>query len=251
MVIDFKGKTALVTGGSRGIGRATALTLARHGCAVAIGYRAQEQEAREVVAAAQSHGVRADCYRADVESRTEIDAMIGAVVRDFGRLDVLVPCAGISQIVAVPDLGEDDWDRMLRINLRGCFQTCQAALPHMMERGSGSIVTMASTAGTMGGFIVGVNYSASKAGVICLTKSLARYAVKRGVRVNCVAPGLIDTEMTDAYPAEMVAGMVAGIPMGRMGTAQEVANAAVFLASDAASYMTGATIYINGGTYMG
>jgi 3-oxoacyl-[acyl-carrier protein] reductase len=249
-VIDFTGKTALVTGGSRGIGRATALTLARHGCAVAVGYRSQEKDALEVVAEARSRGVQARCYRADVESRGEIEAMVGSVIRDFGRLDILVPGAGISQIVAVPDLLEEDWDRMLRVNLRGCFQTCQAALPHMMERGSGSIVTLASTAGTMGGFIVGVNYSASKAGVICLTKSLARFAVKSGVRVNCVAPGLIDTEMTDSYPADMVSGMVSGIPMGRMGTAQEVANAAVFLASDAASYMTGSTVYINGGTYM-
>jgi len=249
-VIDFKGKTALVTGGSRGIGRATAVTLARHGCAVAVGFRAQEQEAQEVVAEARSLGARAQCYRADVERRGEIEGLVGAVLRDFGRLDVLVPGAGISQIVAVPDLGEEDWDRMMRVNLRGCFQTCQAVLPHMMQRGSGSIVTLASTAGSMGGFIVGVNYSASKAGVICLTKSLARFAVKSGVRVNCVAPGLIDTEMTDAYPADMVSGMVSGIPMGRMGTAQEVANAAVFLASDAASYMTGSTVYINGGTYM-
>jgi 3-oxoacyl-[acyl-carrier protein] reductase len=250
-VIDFRGKAALVTGGSRGIGRATALTLARHGCAVAVGFRTQEAVALEVVAEARSLGAQARCYRADVESRGEIEGLVGAVLRDFGRLDVLVPGAGISQIVAVPDLGEEDWDRMMRVNLRGCFQTCQAVLPHMMGRGSGSIVTVASTAGSMGGFIVGVNYSASKAGVICLTKSLARFAVKSGVRVNCVAPGLIDTEMTDAYPADTVSGMVSGIPMGRMGSAQEVANAVAFLASDAASYMTGSTVYVNGGTYMG
>jgi 3-oxoacyl-[acyl-carrier protein] reductase len=250
-MIDFHGKTALVTGGSRGIGRACALTLAQLGCQVAISYESNKQAAQEVVQAASQQGVTARMYQTDVSQPAQIRAMVQSVVKDFKRIDVFIHSAGISQVVPVPALSEADWDRMMDVNLKGAFFCCQAVLEQMQTQKSGRIVNVASTAGQVGGFIVGVNYSASKAGVICLTKSLAKYALPYGIAVNCVAPGLIDTEMTTAYPPEKVGPLVDSIPMKRMGSAQEVANGIVFLASDAASYITGTTLYINGGTYLG
>jgi 3-oxoacyl-[acyl-carrier protein] reductase len=250
-MMDFHGKTALITGGSRGIGRACALTLARLGCQVAISYLSNESAANEVAESARQSGAVARAYRTDVTRVDEIRELVQTVAKDFGRIDILINSAGISQIVAVPDLTEADWDRMMEVNLKGAFFCCQEVLKHMQAQKVGRIVNVASTAGQMGGFIVGVNYSASKAGVICLTRSLAKYAVPYGVTVNCVAPGLIDTEMTSAYPADRVRSMVTSIPMGRLGSAQEVANGVAFLASDAASYITGTTLYINGGTYLG
>ena len=250
-MIDFRGKVALVTGGTRGIGRACALTLARHGCSLAIQFHVNEKEAAKVTKEVRNLGSSAKAYRADVSSQKDIRALVRSVLAEYGQIDVAINSAGISQVVSPNAITEEDWDRMMHINLRGTFQCCQEVLPHMMNRGSGSIVNLGSTAGSMGGFIVGVNYSVSKAGVICLTKSLARYAVTKGVRVNCVAPGLIDTDMVGAFPPERVEPLVSSIPMGRMGSAQEVANAVVFLASEAASYVTGSTVYINGGTYMG
>jgi len=250
-MIDFHGKTALITGGSRGIGRACALTLSRLGCQVAISYQNNESAATEVVQTARQSGSVVHAYRVDVTQLDQIHELVQSVVRDLGRIDVLINSAGISQIVAVPDMTEQDWDRMMATNLKGTFFCCQEVLKQMETQEGGRIVNVASTAGQMGGFIVGVNYSASKAGVICLTKSLSKYALPFGVTINCVAPGLIDTEMTTAYPQNKVGPMVAGIPMKRMGSAQEVANGIVFLASDAASYITGTTLYINGGTYLG
>jgi 3-oxoacyl-[acyl-carrier protein] reductase len=250
-MLDFKGKTAVVTGGSRGIGRACSLTLARLGCNVAITYARDANAAEEVVSEARKNGVEGRTYRVDVADVPALRSVVDRVVADFGRIDVLINSAGISQIIAVDDITEADWDRMMDVNLKGTFFCCQEVLRHMQAQGFGRIVNVASTAGQMGGFIVGVNYSASKAGVICLTKSLAKYAIQYGVAVNCVAPGLIDTDMTSDYPPERVAGMASSIPIGRLGSAQEVANGIVFLASDAASYVTGATLYINGGTYLG
>ncbi len=250
-MINFHGKTALITGGSRGIGRACALLLARFGCQVAITYQSNEAAAAEVIKSSGQHGLAAKAYRCDVTKLDEISSMAQSVVKDFGRIDVLINSAGISQIVAVPDLTEEDWDHMMSVNLKGTFFCCQEILKQMQIQKGGRIVNVASTAGQVGGFIVGVNYSASKAGVICLTKSLAKYALPSGVTVNCVAPGLIDTEMTSSYPRERVSSLVASIPMGRMGSADEVANGIAFLASDAASYITGTTLYINGGTYLG
>ena len=250
-MIDFHGKTALITGGSRGIGRACALLLARLGCKVAITYQSNEAAAAEVVESTGKVGTAAKSYRCEFTDIAAIAATVQSAARELDRIDVLINSAGISQIVSVPDLSEQDWDRMMDINLKGTFFCCKEVLKQMQTQKIGRIVNVASTAGQVGGFIVGVNYSASKAGVICLTKSLAKYALPFGVTVNCVAPGLIDTEMTSAYPKERVAGLVASIPMGRMGSADEVANGVAFLASDAASYITGTTLYINGGTYLG
>ena len=250
-MLDFGGKAALITGASRGIGRACALTLARYGCSVAVNYHRNDTAANEVVEAARHMGVSAYSYRADIASLEDIRSLVQSVIDQFGRIDVLVNSAGVSQVVAASDITAEDWDRVMRVNLRGLFFCCQQVLRYMKEQRGGRIVNIASTAGQVGGFFIGANYSASKAGVICLTKTLAKDAAPYGVLVNCVAPGLIDTDMVTTYPPEKVDLLVSTIPLGRMGTPQEVANGVAFLASDAASYITGATIYVNGGTYMG
>lgn len=249
--LDFRGKVALITGGSRGIGRACAESLGKLGCNVGITYNQSRAEAESLVAQLAEGDGRGKCYHADVAHANAARDVVKSVAEDFGSLDILINAAGISQIVDVSQLNEDDWDQMLAVNLKGTFFACQEALNIMSGHGRGRIVNLASTAGQMGGFMVGVNYSASKAGVICLTKSLAKYAAPFGITVNCVAPGLIATDMIADYPQEKVSGMVSAIPLKRMGTAEEVADSVVFLASDAASYITGTTLYVNGGTYLG
>ena len=249
--LSFRGKVALVTGSSRGIGRACAESLASLGCNLALTHNQHREEADELVRALSGGEGRVRSYRVDVSNVTAIRELFQAVSTDFGGLDILINGAGISQVVDALAITEQDWDRMMSVNLKGTFFACQEALKIMIPRKSGRIVNLASTAGQMGGFIVGVNYSSSKAGVICLTKSLAKYAAPHGITVNCLAPGLIDTDMVNDYPESSVSSMVASIPLGRMGRPQEVSDAAVFLASDAASYITGSTVYVNGGTYLG
>lgn len=250
-MIDFKGKVALVTGGSRGIGRSCALALARHGCDVAINYHRNGSAAEETVGKARDTGVTAHAFQADISRQDEIRTLIESVIEKFGHIDILINSAGISQVVKIADITKEDWDAVMDPNLWGLFSCSQLVLEHMKERQSGKIVNIASTAGQVGGFFIGANYSASKAGVICLTKTFAKDAAPHGILVNCVAPGLIDTDMVDGFPQELVDTAIPSIPLGRMGSPDEVANAAVFLASDAASYMTGTTVYVNGGTYMG
>jgi len=249
--LSFRGKIALVTGSSRGIGRACAESLASLGCNLALTHNQHREEADELVRALSGGEGRVRSYRVDVSNVTAIRELFQAVSTDFGGLDILINGAGISQVADALAITEQDWDRMMSVNLKGTFFACQEALKIMIPRKSGRIVNLSSTAGQMGGFIVGVNYSSSKAGVICLTKSLAKYAAPHGITVNCLAPGLIDTDMVNDYPESSVSGMVASIPLGRMGCPQEVSDAAIFLASDAASYITGSTVYVNGGTYLG
>lgn len=248
---QFKDKIALITGGSRGIGKSCALKLASEGCHLVINYRSDEKSAEETAAKAREHGVKALIYKADIAKVNEIDGLIKFTMEQFGRIDVLINSAGISQIIDYSKITEDDWDRMMELNEKGTFFCCQKVIEVMKEQKSGKIVNLASTAGQMGGFIVGVNYSVSKAGVICMTKALSKVAIKFGINVNCVAPGLIDTDMTTSYPPETVASMKSGIPIGRLGSADEVADGIVFLASEKASYIVGTTLYINGGTYLG
>jgi 3-oxoacyl-[acyl-carrier protein] reductase len=250
-MINFKGKVALITGASRGIGSACSMTLAQYGCNIALNYKSNEEAANTVSEKIRLLGSIAKLYRADVADTDEIQSMVDSIINDFGRIDILINSAGISEIISIHDIKQDNWDDMMNINLRGTFFCCQRVLKYMEKQRSGRIVNLASTAGQMGGFIVGVNYSASKAGVIGMTKSIAKYAICFGITVNCVAPGLIETDMVSTYPPEQVASLVSSIPIGRMGTPQEVANGIAFLASDAASYITGTTLYINGGTYLG
>jgi NAD(P)-dependent dehydrogenase (short-subunit alcohol dehydrogenase family) len=250
-MFDFKNKVALITGGSRGIGRSCAELLAKNGCSVIINYHSNKSAADNVIESVKKLGIKAASFKADVTQTEEIKAMVDFTIREFGKIDILINSAGICEVVPYDEITEQKWDLTLDTNLKGLFFCCQSVLKHMKEKKSGKIINIASTAGQMGGFIVGMNYSASKAGVICLTKSLSKDSIKYGIHVNCVAPGLIDTEMTDAYPADKVNTMVSNIPIGRLGTAEEVAKGIVFLASDAASYIVGTTLYINGGTYLG
>jgi 3-oxoacyl-[acyl-carrier protein] reductase len=221
------------------------------GCNLVINYKSDGKSAEETAAEARKLGVRAHICQADMSKVDEIDRLVRFTKEQFGRIDILINSAGISQIIDYAKISEKDWDDMMELNVKGTFFCCQKVIEIMKEQKGGKIVNLASTAGQMGGFIVGVNYSVSKAGVICMTKSLSKAVIKHGININCVAPGLIDTDMTTEYPPEMVQNMKSGIPIGRLGSADEVADGIVFLASEQASYIVGTTLYINGGTYLG
>lgn len=245
----LEGRVALVTGASRGIGEAVALALAVAGADVAVSYREREAAAADVVRRIEGLGRRALAVRADVTIREQVRAMIAHTIETMGAIDILVNNAGLLQQKPFTDITDEDWDRVLAVNLKGVFLCSQEALPAMRSRGSGRIVNMASSGGQLGGPLA-PHYAASKAGVISLTRSLARLAAP-DVAVNCIAPGLIDTEMTHAEIAsEAGAEKLRQIPLGRVGDAEEVAASVVFLAASA-PYVTGQTINVNGGLYLG
>ncbi len=247
-------RCALITGASRGIGRAIALRFAEEGCDVAINYldeagRDNAAEAQAVADEVAAMGRKAICVSADVTDAAAVRAMVAEAVQQLGGLDILVNNAGITRDRTLRKLSPEDWEAVLRVNLTGAFNCCQAVLEHMLERGSGRIVSMASVVGLMGNFGQG-NYAASKAGLIGFSKSLAREVARKGITVNCIAPGFIDTEMTQAIPPDVQQQILGQIPMGKMGGPQDVANAALFLASDEAAYITGHVISVNGGMHM-
>jgi 3-oxoacyl-[acyl-carrier protein] reductase len=243
------GRVALVTGASRGIGRAIALALTRAGADVAVNYRERAQAAAEVVHEIESQGRRAVAAQADVTIREQVRAMVSHTIDTLGAIDILVNNAGLLQQKPFADISDDDWDRVLAVNLKGVFLCSQEVLPAMRRAGSGRIVNIASSGGQLGGALA-PHYAAGKAGVISLTRSLARIAAP-DVAVNCVAPGLIDTEMTHAeITSEAGAEKLGQIPLGRIGAAEEVAASVVFLAASA-PYITGQTINVNGGLYLG
>ncbi len=240
METGLGGRTALVTGAAGGIGRCCARALAAEGANVIcsdVDARGAEQTADEV-------GGRA--VPGDITSPAEARR----IVEEPEELDVVVSSHGVFHATPVAEITPDEWDRVQAVNLRGTFLLCQSALERMMGRGRGSIVMIASLAGQVGGLQAGAGYAASKAGVAALTKSMARYAGPYGVRVNCVNPGLIDTQMSSDWPAEARAGVIDRTPLGRMGTPEEVAAAVVWLASDAASFVHGAHVDVNGGLHM-
>ncbi len=243
------GRVALVTGASRGIGAAVAVALARAGADVAVNYRRREDAAADVVRQIEGLGCRALAVRADVAVREQVRAMVSQTVRTLGEIDVLVNNAGLLQQKPFADISDEDWERVLAVNLKGVFLCSQEVLPAMLERGAGRIVNVASSGAQLGGPLA-PHYAAAKAGVIALTRSLARLAAP-DVSVNCVSPGLIDTEMTAAeVVSEAGARKLAQIPLGRTGGAEEVAASVVFLAASA-PYVTGHTINVNGGLYLG
>lgn len=241
------GRRALVTGASRGIGAAIARALAREGASVAVTYRANRDAADDVVAGIVRDGGRALALALAQEDRTSVRAAVAATVDALGGLDVLVNNAAILEQRPFEAIDDAAFDRVLAINLRGPFALCQEALPHLLLGGRGRIVNITSIGGQWGGNLA-VHYAASKAALISLTRSLARLYSSRGLTANAIAPGLVRTDMT-AAELDSPAGRakVAAIPMGRIGTSEEVAGIAVFLASDEASYVTGQTINANGG----
>jgi len=243
------GKIAMVTGGSRGIGRAIALALAREGAATALTYCQQRAAADQLVRQIERDGGRAAAIPLDVRSRESVRAGIGQVEAIFGGLDILVNNAGANKPTDFDQITDADWDEILAVNLKGPFVCAQEALPALRRRGGGSIVNIGSVSGQYGGPRT-AHYAASKAGLISLGQVIARFGANDYIRCNTVAAGLIASEMAaSGMQSEAVQKVAAGILLGRLGTPEEVANAVVFLASDASSYVTAQTINVNGGLY--
>jgi 3-oxoacyl-[acyl-carrier protein] reductase len=243
------GRVALVTGAAGGIGAATARALAAAGARV-LATDLDETRVLQVAMAITAEGGEAVGRHLDVTHAPEVDAAIKDAVDRFGSLDILANVAGILDQTPVESLTAEVWDRVLNVNLKGTLLPSLAALKVMRARRQGRIVNLGSLAGEVGGIVAGANYAASKAGVITLTKSLARYAAQYGVLVNCINPGVIDTAMPASFPPERLAAMVEATPLKRLGRPEEVASVVVFLASDAASFITGTSIDVNGGIYM-
>jgi 3-oxoacyl-[acyl-carrier protein] reductase len=247
---DMKGKVALVTGASRGIGRAIAVKLARAGASVALNYAGNEAAASDALRLVQEAGApKAKLYRFDVADPAACAAAVEAVVADMGGLHVLVNNAGIAIDQLVMRVKDEDWKRQLDVNLTGAFNLVRAVTRPMMKAKGGAIVNLSSVVGEMGNAGQAA-YSATKAGLIGLTKSVARELASRNVRVNAVTPGYIDTDMTAALPEAAKQKMTELIPLSRLGTADDVASAVLFLASDDAAYVTGEVLKVNGGMYM-
>ncbi len=242
-------KTALVTGASRGIGRAIALTLAAKGYAVALNYAGSQAAAEAVKGEIEAAGGKAFTIQGDVSKAEDVDRIFKTIKEEFGQLDVLVNNAGITRDGLLIRMKEESWDAVLSTDLKSDFLTIKVAAQMMMRKKKGSIINIASVVGIMGN-IGQANYAAAKAGVIGLTKACAKELAARNIRVNAVAPGFIATDMTDAIPEKNKEAMLTAIPLGRMGLAEDVAKAVSFLASDDASYITGQVLKVDGGMVM-
>ncbi|MEO5366807.1 MAG: 3-oxoacyl-[acyl-carrier-protein] reductase [Magnetococcus sp. WYHC-3] len=242
------GKIAIVTGAARGIGRNIAEALAREGADLAL-CDCQVEWMNETVASVQSMGRKAFAGAADVGSATAVEEFVSQVMAQYGRIDILVNNAGITRDKLLIRMSDDDWDQVIRINLTGAFLLSRAVAKIMMKQRSGCMVNIASIIGLIGN-AGQCNYAASKAGLIAMSKSMAKELAGRGIRVNAVAPGFIVSKMTDALSEDVRNQMMAAIPAGRFGTADDVAKSVVFLASDDASYVTGQVLSVNGGMVM-
>ena len=247
MLLD--GKTALVTGASRGIGRAVALCLAAEGARVAINYAGNVKAAEEVKSSVEAAGGTAILCQADIADSAAVEAMIADVVKEFGAIDILVNNAGITRDTLLMRMKDEDFAKVLDTNLKGVFYCTKAVSKLMMKKRSGRIVNMASVVGLVGN-AGQTNYAAAKAGVIGFSKSAAKELASRGITVNVVAPGFIGTDMTAGLPESVKEKMLTDIPLGRMGEPEDVANAVLFLASDQASYITGQVVNVDGGMVM-
>ncbi len=242
-------KTALVTGASRGIGRATALELAKAGAKVAVNYAGNRAAAEEVVAMIEAAGGQAFMVQADVGDSAAVDAMIKSVVERFGSIDILVNNAGITRDNLIMRMKEEDWDAVIHTNLKGIFNCTKIVTKLMMKQRYGRIVNMTSVVGVMGNAGQS-NYAAAKAGVIGFTKSMAKELASRNITVNAVAPGYIATDMTADLPEQAKTDLQTQIPLQRLGTPADVASAVLFLVSPGADYITGQTLHVDGGMVM-
>lgn len=247
--MNFAGKTAVVTGGSCGLGRAVCLELAAGGANVVLCYAGHESAANETVAACEALGAKAVAVRCNVADSSEVNALMDTAMQAFGRIDILVNNAGITRDGLLIMMKESDFDDVISTNLKGTFLCMKAVARQMMKQRYGRIVNLSSVVGLRGN-AGQVNYAASKAGVIGMTKSLAKELASRGVTVNAVAPGFMATDMTAAMPEAAKAATLAAIPMGRMGAAEDVAKAVAFLASEEAGYITGQVLAVDGGMSM-
>ncbi|WCN39056.1 3-oxoacyl-ACP reductase FabG [Aneurinibacillus uraniidurans] len=245
----LNGKVALVTGGSRGIGRAIALALAEAGADVAINYAGNETAARETADAVTALGRKAIIIKADVANATEVDAMVKQTIDELGGMDILVNNAGITRDNLLMRMKEEEFDDVIATNLKGVFNCIKAVTRPMMKARSGRIINISSVVGVMGN-PGQANYVAAKAGVIGMTKSVARELASRGITVNAVAPGFIDTDMTAVLGDDAKQALLTQIPLARLGKPEDIAHVVKFIASDEASYMTGQVFHVDGGMYM-
>ena len=243
--MTLEGRTAIVTGGGQGIGRAICGIFTEEGASVVV-VDIDESRAGETARQLNREGRTATAVRADVSSGAEIEALVDGVLADSGRVDILVNNAGLAVFRSVEQCTEEEWDRVMAVNLKGPFLLAKALLPAMKAQRSGAVINLASVAGKTGGVVSGAPYSVSKAGLECLTKSLARELAPYGVRVNAIAPGIIDTALTAHHDQSFVDA----IPLGGKGEPRDVAEAALFLASDRSRHITGEILDVNGGLLM-
>lgn len=242
----LKNKIALITGAGRGIGRAIAIALAKEGAEVVINYNGSEERAKEVKQTIEENVGKASIYKCNVSDFTACEAMIKDIVKEYGHLDILVNNAGITKDGLIMKMKEEDFDSVLNVNLKGTFNTIRHSARQMLKQRSGKIINISSVSGILGN-VGQANYAASKAGVIGLTKTMARELGSRGITVNAIAPGFVDTEMTEVLSEEIRENACKQIILGRFGKPEDIANTAVFLASDKADYITGQVISVDGG----
>ncbi|MFC4409247.1 3-oxoacyl-[acyl-carrier-protein] reductase [Chungangia koreensis] len=245
----LNGKTAIVTGGSRGIGRSIAIMLAEEGAKVVVNYSGSQAKAEEVVELIRQNGGEAIAIQANVSSSESVQAMVGEALSHYGSVDILVNNAGITRDNLIMRMKEDEWDDVINTNLKGVFLCTKAVTRQMMKQRSGKIINISSIVGVAGN-AGQANYVAAKAGVIGLTKTSAKELASRNINVNAVAPGFITTEMTDELPEDIKSQMLSQIPLSKLGNPEDVAKAVLFLSSSDSDYMTGQTLHIDGGMVM-
>ena len=244
--MKLNGKVALVTGASRGIGAAIASKLASLGCDVAINYAGNIQKAEETLNSVKAYGVNAQIYQANVANYEEVEAMTKQIIKDFGHLDIIINNAGITSDNLMMRMDQDSFDSVIDVNLKGTWNVCKSITRPILNQRSGVIINLSSVVG-INGNVGQVNYAASKAGVIGLTKSLAKEFASRNIRVNAVAPGYVKSDMTAKLSEEITEKVLENIPLGQLGEVEDIANAVAFLVSDEARYITGQVLVVDGG----